>query len=229
MNNFLRQFGNFKKNSSGLNEYVDYLGTHYIQDPKTGQWKNNGRTLNEQMFAQEAMNAFGGYGDENSGGKKRTNLIYTLGFAESQNQTVAMANPFDDLLTNNGEQTSSEVRWTTIAHNQPVPIKLKLISKSQDYTPESAVLTFKAFPSITTRITFNLLNSSVNDESSTYTIPAPPFIGPTNPTAKFTYVSNNGGVILNGDVLEYGIQVINAVTNEVIDSFVITDTADLGG
>jgi hypothetical protein len=42
-------------------------------------------------------------------------------------------------------------------------------------------------------------------------------------------VSNNGGVILNGDVLEYGIQVINAVTNEVIDSFVITDTADLGG
>jgi hypothetical protein len=67
MNNFLRQFGTFKKNVNGLNEYVDYLGTHYTQDPKTGMWKNNGRSLNEQMFLQEAMNAFS-FSDDASGG-----------------------------------------------------------------------------------------------------------------------------------------------------------------
>jgi len=78
MNNFLRQFGNFKKNSMGLNEYVDFLGSHYIQDPKTGQWVNNGRSLNEKMFMQKAMTAFGG--DESSVEKARRSVapVYTL-------------------------------------------------------------------------------------------------------------------------------------------------------
>jgi len=73
MNNFLRQFGSFKKNQKDLNEYVDYLGTKYTQDPQTGMWKSNGRSLNEQMLFEEALKSQGGYGgEEGSGGRSGT-------------------------------------------------------------------------------------------------------------------------------------------------------------
>jgi hypothetical protein len=32
----------------------------------------------------------------------------------------------------------------------------------------------------------------------------------------------------NGDILEFGISIINAETNQIIDTFLITDTADVG-
>jgi hypothetical protein len=228
MNNFLRQFGTFKKNVNGLNEYVDYLGTHYTQDPNTGMWKNNGRSLNEQMFAQEAMNTFGGYGEEGSGDKYKKKLYYDLGFAATQNQLVGMADPFEDLIEIvNGTVTPSEIRYFTVAHNTPVRIKLKLIEKTMDFTPQSATLVFNALPTTTTRITFNLLSSSVNDESSTFTVPFP-LPTSVSPTAQFIYEANHFGGAANGDILEFGISIINAETNQTIDTFLITDTADVG-
>ena len=225
MNNFLRQFGNFKKNSMGLNEYVDFLGSHYIQDLKTGQWINNGRSLNEQFFVQEAMNAFGG--DESSGGKSRTTPVYTLGFAATAGG-VALANPFDNFIVENGEETPSDIRYFTQTHNQPVQIKLKLTSKNvEDFTPNTAVLLFYAFTTLNLRITFDLKAASINDESDIYTVPAAPFTPPPNPTSQFIYASDHGAFTAEGDQLSFGIAVINAVTNETIDSFTITDTVPL--
>jgi hypothetical protein len=229
MNNFLRQFGNFKKNSMGLNEYVDFLGSHYIQDPKTGQWVNNGRSLNEQMFMQEAMNAFGGYGEEGSGGKNKTSVapVYTLGFAATAGG-VALANPFDNFIVENGDETPSDIRYFTQTHNQPVQIKLKLTSKNmEDFTPNTAVLLFFAFTTLNLRITFDLKAASVNDESDIYTVPAAPFTPPPNPTSQFIYASDHGAFTAEGNQLSFGIAVINAVTNETIDSFTITDTVPL--
>ena len=226
MNNFLRQFGTFKKNVNGLNEYVDYLGTHYTQDPNTGMWKNNGRSLNEQMFAQEAMNAFGGYGEEGSGGKHKK-LYYDLGFAESQNQLVGMADPFEDLIEIiNGTEAPSEIRYFTVAHNTPVRIKLKLIEKTMDFTPESATLVFNALPTTTTRITFDLLSSNVNDESSTFTVPFP-LPTSVSQTCQIVYIAEHSGLINNGDILEFTISIINVETNQTIDSLTITDTVDV--
>jgi hypothetical protein len=225
MNNFLRQFGTFKKNINGLNEYVDYLGTHYTQDPNTGMWKNNGRSLNEQMFAQEAMNAFGGYGEEGSGGKHKK-LYYDLGFAAAANQLVGMADPFADMQTNNGTETPSEIRYFTVAHNTPVRIKFKLTQKSMDFTPDSAILTFNALPTSSTRIIFDLLSSNVNDESSTFTVPFPL---PTNvsQTCQIVYIAEHSGLLNNGDILEFTISIINVETNQTIDSLTITDTVDV--
>ena len=227
MNNFLRQFGNFKKNSMGLNEYVDFLGSHYIQDPKTGQWVNNGRSLNEQMFMQEAMNAFGG--DESSGGKIRrtTTPVYTLGFATTAGG-VALANPFDNFIVENGALTPSEIRYFTQTHNQPVQIKLKLTSKNtEDFNPDTVLLKFYAFTSSNLRITFDLKAASLNDESDTYTVPAAPFSPPPNFTSQFSYESAHGAFASEGNQLSFGIAIINAVTNQTIDSFTITDSVPL--
>lgn len=226
MNNFLRQFGNFKKNSMGLNEYVDFLGSHYIQDPKTGQWINNGRSLNEQFFVQEAMNAFGGYGEEGNGGKNKSSVtpVYTLGFATTSGG-LALANPFDNFIVQNGDLTPSEIRFFTQNHNQPVQIKLKLTSKNtEDFVPDTVLLKFYAFTTLNLRITFDLKAASVNDESDTYTVPAAPFTIPPNPTAQFSYESNHGAFASEGNQLTFGIAIINAVTNQTIDSFTITDS-----
>ena len=229
MNNFLRQFGNFKKNSMGLNEYVDFLGSHYIQDPKTGQWINNGRNLNEQFFVQEAMNAFGG--DESSGGKIRrtTTPVYTLGFAATAGG-VALANPFANMLgIEDGALTTSETRYFTTQHNVAVPIKLKLSARNEDFGPPSAVVTFFAFTTSTIQITFEVSEGvNVGDESSTYLVPAAPFPASPVSSAKLTYSSNHDGQGLAGNILQYEIQIINVTTNAVIDTITINDNVTLG-
>ena len=231
MNNFLRQFGNFKKNSMGLNEYVDFLGSHYIQDPKTGQWVNNGRSLNEQMFMQEAMNAFGGYGEEGSGGKNKTSVapVYTLGFASSAGGE-ALANPFANMLgIEDGALTTSETRYFTTQHNVAVPIKLKLSDRSENFDPLSAVVTFFAFTASTIQITFEVSEGvNIGDESSTYLVPAAPFPASPVSSAKLTYSSNHDGQGSAGNILQYEIQIINATTNAVIDTITINDNVTLG-
>lgn len=226
MNNFLRQFGNFKKNSRGLNEYVDFLGSHYIQDPKTGQWINNGRSLNEQFFVQEAMNAFGG--DESSGGKSRTTPVYTLGFASSAGGG-ALADPFANMIgIEDGALTTSETRYFTTQHNVAVPIKLKLSNRNEDFGPLSAVVTFFAFTASTIQITFEVSEGvNVGDESSTYLVPAAPFPASPVSSAKLTYSSNHDGQGLAGDILQYEIQIINATTNAIIDTITINDNVTL--
>lgn len=230
MNNFLRQFGNFKKNSRGLNEYVDFLGSHYIQDPKTGQWINNGRSLNEQFFVQEAMNAFGGYGEEGNGGKNKSSVtpVYTLGFAATAGG-VALANPFANMLgVENGALTTSETRFFTTDHNVAVPIKLKLSNRSEDFGPLSAVVTFFAFTASTIQITFEVsAGVNIGDESSTYLVPAAPFPASPASSAKLTYSSNHDGQGSSGDLLQYEIQIINATTNQIIDTITIEDNVTL--
>jgi hypothetical protein len=96
-----------------------------------------------------------------------------------------------------------------------------------DFTPQSATLVFNALPTTTTRITFDLLSSNVNDESSTFTVPFP-LPTSVSPTAQFVYEANHFGGASNGDILEFGISIINAETNQTIDTFLITDTADVG-
>lgn len=74
MNNFLRGFGNFKKNENGIMEYVDYLGTKYTYDPTIKKWKSNGRILNEAMLQDEVLSEQEGVGDaaDDSGGGRRS-------------------------------------------------------------------------------------------------------------------------------------------------------------
>lgn len=73
MNNFLRGFGNFRKNENGVNEYVDYLGTKYTYDPTTKKWKSNGRILTENILDDMVLSEQEGVGDaaDDSGGGKR--------------------------------------------------------------------------------------------------------------------------------------------------------------
>ena len=224
MNNFLRQFGSFKKNKNGLNEYVDYLGARYTQDPTTGMWKSNGRSLNEQMLFEEALKAQGGYGgEEGSGGRSEASRIknYTLGFASSANQSTGLADPFEDKLAiSGGTQTDWTGRYVTNVHTAEVPIKLKLTAKTEQFTPTSATLLFRGFPVTTTRITFNLKSANVNDESTTYNIEYPP----STLTCSFRYSANHGGLALSGLYLNYTIQIINAQLGTVIDTFEIKDT-----
>lgn len=227
MNNFLRQFGNFKKNSRGLNEYVDFLGSHYIQDPKTGQWINNGRSLNEQFFVQEAMNAFGGYGEEGNGGKNKSSVtpVYTLGFATTAGG-AALANPFANMIgILDGALTSSTTRFFTTNHNVAVPIKLKLSDKNEDFGPLTSAVTFFAFTDSTIQITFEVSGATtIGDESSTYLVPAAPFPASPASSVKITYSSNHDGQGSPGNVLQYEIQIINATTNQIIDTIFIEDT-----
>jgi hypothetical protein len=75
MNNFLRGFGNFKKNENGIMEYVDYLGTKYTYDPTTKKWKSNGRILSEAALDDMVLSEQEGVGDaadDSGGGKKST-------------------------------------------------------------------------------------------------------------------------------------------------------------
>ena len=76
MNNFLRGFGNFKKNENGINEYVDYLGTKYTYDPTTKKWKSNGRVLSEAALSDMVLSEQEGVGDaaDDSGGGARRSL-----------------------------------------------------------------------------------------------------------------------------------------------------------
>ena len=73
MNNFLRGFGNFKKNENGIMEYVDYLGTKYTYDPTTKKWKSNGRILSEAALDDMVLSEQEGVGDaaDDSGGDKK--------------------------------------------------------------------------------------------------------------------------------------------------------------
>lgn len=73
MNNFLRGFGNFKKNENGINEYVDYLGTKYTYDLTTKKWKSNGRILSEAALDDMVLSEQEGVGDaaDDSGGNKK--------------------------------------------------------------------------------------------------------------------------------------------------------------
>jgi len=226
MNNFLRQFGSFKKNKNGLNEYVDYLGARYTQDPNTGMWKSNGRSLNEQMLFEEALKSQGGYGgEEGSGGRSQASRapVYTLGFAASASQSTGLADPFPDKLSIlDGTQTDWNGRYVTNVHTTEVPVKLKLTAKNLQYTPTAVTLVFRTIPDGTTRLSLNLLTANVNDETSTYNIVYP---APTNVTYSFRYSVSRGVAFYNpGDKLEFTIELINAQLGTVIDTFAITDT-----
>jgi len=225
MNNFLRQFGSFKKNAKGLNEYVDYLGARYTQDPNTGMWKSNGRSLNEQMLFEEALKSQGGYGgEEGSGGRSQASRAnYTIGFAASASQSTGMADPFEDKLSIlDGTQTSWTGRYVTNVHTTEVPVKLKLTAKNLGYNPTGITLVFRTLADGTTRLSLNLLTANVNDETSTYNIVYP---APTNVTYSFRYTVNRGASFFNpGDKLEFTVQLINAQLGTVIDTFAITDT-----
>lgn len=75
MNNFLRGFGNFKKNENGIMEYVDYLGIKYTYDPTIKKWKSNGRILTEAALQDLEISEQEGVGDaadDSGGGKKST-------------------------------------------------------------------------------------------------------------------------------------------------------------
>jgi len=217
MNNFLCQFGSFKKNQKGLNEYVDYLGSRYTQDPNTGMWKSNGRSLNEQMLFEEALHAQGGYGggEEGSGGRSqasRTN--YTLGFAISASQTTAIADPFANLSTTNGTQIESDTRYATVNHTAVVPIKFKLTLQLID--PEMTDATLRLRVGGATQVSFDLFNELVNAESDLFNVPV-------NETRPFVLRYNGSWSGNLGISSQFTIQIINAQLNTVIDSLIITD------
>lgn len=219
MNNFLRQFGSFRKNKNGLNEYVDYLGANYTQDPTTGMWKSNGRSLNEQMLFEEALKAQGGYGgEEGSGGRSQASRapVYTLGFAASASQTTALADPFDNLLPSAGAQTDSANRYATVNHTAIVPIKFKLTAKTVDSDMTAATLKLRV--GAADQITFNIYAAAVNAESTTYNVAV-------NETRIFVLRYNatwTGGGLASPS--SFTVQLINAQLNTVIDSLTIADT-----
>jgi hypothetical protein len=219
MNNFLRQFGSFKKNQNGLNEYVDYLGAKYTQDPQTGMWKSNGRSLNEQMLFEEALKSQGGYGgEEGSGGRSqasRVSPVYTLGFAASADQTTALANPFADASTNTGSQLDSANRYATINHTAPVSIKFKLTAKTLPAGVLTAA-TLKLRVGAVDQITFNIFNAAVNAESTAYKVAV-------NEGKIFVLRYNATWVPLAIDAVTFTVDIINAELGTVIDSLTITD------
>ena len=134
MKNFLRQFGSFKKNQKGLNEYVDYLGAKYTQDTQTGMWKSNGRSLNEQMIFEEAMRSQGGYGgEEGSGGRSEASRAnYNIGLAATEADALAGISVKTEQFYTSGYPTtsgeSSEFFITATPNNRPVPVYFKFIS-----------------------------------------------------------------------------------------------------
>ena len=219
MNNFLRQFGSFRKNKNGLNEYVDYLGANYTQDPTTGMWKSNGRSLNEQMLFEEALKAQGGYGgEEGSGGRSqasRAQPVYTLGFAASASQTTALADPFANLIVSTGAQTDSANRYATVNHTATVPIKFKLTAKTVD--PDMTAATLKLRLGGYDQITFNIYAAAVNAESTTYDV----YVNEIRPFVLRYNATWSGGF---ADPAEFTVELINAQLNTVIDSLVISDT-----
>lgn len=221
MNNFLRQFGSFKKNQNGLNEYVDYLGAKYTQDPKTGMWKTNGRSLNEQMLFEEAMRSQGGYGgEEGSGGRSqasRAQPVYTLGFAASASQTTPLADPFANLATTGGVQTDSANRYATINHTAIVPIKFKLTAKTLPVDTLTAA-TLKLRVAAVDQITFDIFSAAVNAESTTYNVAV-------NETRIFILRYNATWVPLVAETVSFTVDIINAQLGTTIDSLTITDVS----
>ena len=217
MNNFLRQFGFFKKNQNGINEYVDYLGAKYTQDPNTGMWKSNGRNLNEQMLFEEAMRSQGGYGgEEGSGGRSEASRAnYTLGFAASANQTTALANPFANIATISGAQTDSANRYATINHTAIVPIKFKLTEKILPVNVLNAA-TLKLRVGGVDQITFNVFNAAVNAESTTYNVAV-------GEDRIFVLRYNATWVPLASNTVSFTVDIINAQLGTVIDSLIISD------
>jgi hypothetical protein len=107
MNNFLRGFGNFKKNENGITEYVDYLGTKYTYDPTTKKWKSNGRVLSEAALSDMVLSEQEGVGDaadDSGGGTRRSAQIqdtFDLQFAFEPNGS-ALISPFTDFIIYDG-------------------------------------------------------------------------------------------------------------------------------
>ena len=102
MNNFLRGFGNFKKNENGITEYVDYLGVKYTFDPTTKKWKSNGQVLNERQLFNQVLSQEEGIGttdagDESGGGNRlrSTQIEETQQLSFSFNPSgTTLENPF---------------------------------------------------------------------------------------------------------------------------------------
>ena len=107
MNNFLRGFGNFKKNENGITEYVDYLGVKYTLDPTTKKWKSNGRILSEAAISDIILSEQEGVGDaadDSGGGARRSAQIqdtFDLQFAFEPNGS-ALISPFTDIVIYKG-------------------------------------------------------------------------------------------------------------------------------
>lgn len=100
MNNFLRGFGNFKKNENGIMEYVDYLGTKYTYDPTTKKWKSNGRVLSEAALSDMVLSEQEGVGDaadDSGGGKKRSASVASaiVGVADYTGMPASITSALD--------------------------------------------------------------------------------------------------------------------------------------
>jgi len=231
MNNFLRQFGSFKKNQKDLNEYVDYLGTKYTQDPQTGMWKSNGRSLNEQMLFEEALKSQGGYGgEEGSGGRSQASRAnYNIGLAVTEADALAgISQTLTQFVTTGignfytfGE--SSEFFITATPNNRPVPVYFKFVSSDSIVDiVSSASISFK-LPLSTTLNTFVVVDDGVaianNSISSTFTLPVYDRSTLNNNKCKFIFNSSRQAPGLK----EFNIQLINSLNNSVIMEVNIED------
>jgi len=108
MNNFLRGFGNFRKNENGVNEYVDYLGTKYTYDPTTKKWKSNGRILSEANLQDMMLSEEEGVGDagaDESGGGRRASVAVEYTVTTNLPEKTRLISELDlivpDLIQNN--------------------------------------------------------------------------------------------------------------------------------
>ena len=100
MNNFLRGFGNLKKNENGIMEYVDYLGVKYTYDPTTKKWKSNGRILSEAAMGDMVLSEQEGVGDaadDSGGGKKRSASVASaiVGVADYTGMPASITSALD--------------------------------------------------------------------------------------------------------------------------------------
>lgn len=232
MNNFLRQFGSFKKNQKGLNEYVDYLGAKYTQDPQTGMWKSNGRSLNEQMLFEEAMRSQGGYGgEEGSGGRSEASRgNYNIRLASTEADALAGISVTTEQFYTSGNPTtsgnSSEFFITATPNNRPVPVYFKFISSENivDVITD-AEISFN-LPLATNLASFAVVSNSVavanNSISSTFTLPVYDRSTLNNNKCKFSFTSSRADIGL----IQFGIQLINSLNNSVIITLDIQDESE---
>jgi len=213
----------------GLNEYVDFLGSHYIQDPKTGQWANNGRSLNEQMFLQEAMNAVGGYGEEGSGGRSEASRAnYNIGLASTEANALAGISVTTEQFSTSGYTTStfgesSEFFITATPNNRPVPVYFKFVSSDSIVDIVSSASISFNLPLSTTLNTFVVVDDGVaianNSISSTFTLPVYDRSTLNNNKCKFIFNSSRQAPGLK----EFNIHLINSLNNSVIMEVNIED------
>lgn len=232
MNNFLRQFGSFKKNQNGLNEYVDYLGAKYTQDPKTGMWKTNGRSLNEQMLFEEALKSQGGYGgEEGSGGRSQASRAnYNIGLAATEADALAGISVTTEQFSTSGHPAtsgnSSEFFITATPNNRPVPVYFKFISSDNIVDIISDASISFNLPLATTLATFNVVTNSVavanNSISSTFTLPVYDRSTLNNNKCKFSFTSAREDLGL----IQFDIQLINSLNNSVIITLDIQDESE---